>query len=295
MKKTIIIIALLGITLSVQAQQKVKLEDNSNAADFYYKNNNVGIGRNNPSAKLDIYQGSNADWAAIIKNGAGQGKGLKIQSASGDNTPSLIVEDNNNNPRFLVQSNGNVGIGITNPGQSFVVSNSGAEGFEVYLRQPSGIVGLQAYNRSTNVYSKMQFDGSQFAFMHGNVGIGTRNPDMKLTVNGKIHAKEVKIDLSIPAPDYVFKKEYNLKSIEEVENYIIQNSHLPEIPSAKEFAQNGVMLAEMNMNLLKKIEELTLYTIAQEKKIKKLEDENKELESLSKRLSEIEKLLKSKG
>jgi hypothetical protein len=75
----------------------------------------------------------------------------------------------------------------------------------------------------------------------GNVGIGTINPDMKLTVKGNIHAEEVKIDLSVPAPDYVFKEEYNLKSIQEVEIFIKINDHLPEIPSAKELDENGIM------------------------------------------------------
>ncbi|WP_062061377.1 hypothetical protein [Aquimarina longa] len=75
---------------------------------------------------------------------------------------------------------------------------------------------------------------------------------MKLSVKGQIHAEEVKIDLSVPAPDYVFKKDYDLKSIEEVEKFILKNSHLPEIPSAKDFEQNGVFLAQMDMNLLKK-------------------------------------------
>ncbi|WP_062057204.1 tail fiber protein [Aquimarina longa] len=139
---------------------------------------------------------------------------------------------------------------------------------------------------------------------YGNVGIGTPKPDSKLTVKGKIHAEEVKIDLSIPAPDYVFRKDYNLKSIEEVEDFIKKNSHLPGIPSAKEFKQNGVMLAEMDMNLLKKIEELVLYTIAQEKKIKslekqnskieKLEKDNKELKSIADRLLRIEKHIEAK-
>jgi len=124
------------------------------------------------------------------------------------------------------------------------------------------------------------------------VGIGTNSPDMKLTVNGKIHAKEVKIDLNIPAPDYVFKSDYNLISIEELEKFIKEKHHLPEIPTAEEFEENGVMQAEMDMNLLKKIEELTLYTIQQEKKIEKLEKKNAQLDLMNKKLLELQNRLK---
>jgi len=146
------------------------------------------------------------------------------------------------------------------------------------------------------IYDKLR-DNSHFYsgnlnVMDGNVGIGTTNPDMKLTVKGNIHAEEVKIDLNVPAPDYVFKKDYNLRSIEEVENFIKENSHLPEIPSAKEFEQNGIMQAEMDMNLLKKIEELTLYTIQQEKKINKLEKENESLKMINLKLLDLQKRLK---
>ncbi|MCV9930943.1 hypothetical protein OIU80_01480 [Flavobacterium sp. LS1R47] len=141
---------------------------------------------------------------------------------------------------------------------------------------------------------------------NANIGIGTTNPDEKLTVNGKIHAKEVRIDLGIPAPDYVFANNYKLKSLQEVEEFIKQNSHLPEIPSAKEIEKNGLMLAEMNMSLLKKIEELTLYTIEQNKKIlilekqdkrstqeiETLKKENEAFKSLSERLTKLENQLK---
>lgn len=125
----------------------------------------------------------------------------------------------------------------------------------------------------------------------GKVGIGTTTPDMKLTVKGNIHAEEVKIDLNVPAPDYVFKSDYKLRSLEEVESFIKENSHLPEIPSVKEFAKNGVMQAAMDMNLLKKIEELTLYTIEQEKKIKiqenKFEEQNSKIQELEKLVNKL--------
>ncbi len=126
---------------------------------------------------------------------------------------------------------------------------------------------------------------------NGNVGIGTTSPDMKLTVKGNIHAEEVKIDLNVPAPDYVFKEDYDLRSIEELENFIKENSHLPEIPSAKEFERNGIMQAEMDMNLLKKIEELTLYTIQQQKEIESLKKENQEVKLLNTKLIELQSRL----
>ena len=102
----------------------------------------------------------------------------------------------------------------------------------------------------------------------GKVGIGTTTPDEKLTVKGKIHTQEVKVDMAGPlVPDYVFAPDYDLKPLSEVAQYIKENMHLPEIPSAKEIETDGLYLAEMNMKLLKKIEELTLYLMEQDKKI----------------------------
>ncbi|SHH88018.1 tail fiber protein [Flavobacterium defluvii] len=121
---------------------------------------------------------------------------------------------------------------------------------------------------------------SNFLVM-GNVGIGTTAPDEKLTVKGKIHTQEVKVDLlGALVPDYVFENDYQLKTLEEVEKYIKENKHLPEIPSAQEIEKNGLMLAEMNMALLKKMEEMTLYMIEQNKKIEVLE---KKIESITRK------------
>lgn len=125
-------------------------------------------------------------------------------------------------------------------------------------------------------------------FNAGKVGIGTTTPDAKLTVKGQIHAEEVKIDLSVPAPDYVFKNDYNLLSIEEVKQHIQEKGHLPNIPSAEVMENDGVALGVMNMKLLEKIEELTLYTIQQETEIKELKLLNKKLLELQSRLEILE-------
>ncbi len=123
----------------------------------------------------------------------------------------------------------------------------------------------------------------------GNVGIGTITPDAKLAVKGDIHANEVKVDLlGAVAPDYVFYKDYDLKTLTELENYIVKKGHLPNIPSAKEMETNGVRLKEMNLKLLEKIEELTLYTIQQEKQLK---NQATEYQELKQRLQKLEALL----
>lgn len=118
---------------------------------------------------------------------------------------------------------------------------------------------------------------------NGNTGIGTTTPDAKLAVNGKIHAKEVKVDLNGWA-DYVFKDDYDLPSLQQVENHIAQKGHLINIPSAEEVAKNGIQLGEMNAKLLEKIEELTLYTIAQEKEVKTLRLENQNQKTITNQL-----------
>lgn len=111
---------------------------------------------------------------------------------------------------------------------------------------------------------------------NGNIGMGTLTPDAKLAVNGVIHTKEVKVDL-IGWPDYVFEKDYELPTLEEVERQIIENGHLKDIPSEKEVEKEGVKLGEMNKLLLEKVEELTLYIIQQNKDVLLLKSQIKDL------------------
>jgi hypothetical protein len=116
----------------------------------------------------------------------------------------------------------------------------------------------------------------------GNVGIGTNPSSNKLDVNGTIRAKEVKVESGWA--DFVFKPDYQLKPLSEVEQFISTNGHLPEIPTEKEVAQNGVSLGEMNAKLLQKVEELTLYIIKQDKLN---EEQNKEIQQLKEQVSKL--------
>jgi len=117
----------------------------------------------------------------------------------------------------------------------------------------------------------------------GKIGIGTNSPDELLTVKGKIHTQEVLVDLDgAVAPDYVFESyfngisemmpEYKLITLEHLEAFLKENNHLPNIPSAKTMAEEGISLKEMNLLLLQKIEELTLYTLQQQKEIDALKE-----------------------
>jgi len=111
---------------------------------------------------------------------------------------------------------------------------------------------------------------------NGNVGIGTESPKEKLSVNGNIRAHQIKVETS-NWPDYVFKDDYQLKSLRETEKFIQINGHLPEVPKAEIIEKEGYSLNEMDRILLKKIEELTLHLIEKDKRIQALEENMKKI------------------
>tara|TARA_R110000796_G_scaffold104102_1_gene213672 strand:- start:3408 stop:4283 length:876 start_codon:yes stop_codon:yes gene_type:complete len=245
----------------------------------------------------------------------GNGFGHRIINADPGGQTLLNFEGRHNNASWStimsLTSNGKVGIGTINPSQSLEV-NSSSSTHAVFKGNFTGIQGIKVersngdnirlvanymgFGSGLEASSALRFSvngndltsPSFYIKTNGKVGIGTTNPDMKLTVKGNIHAEEVKVDLSVPAPDYVFKEDYKLKTLEETQKYINENGHLPNIPSAKEFEENGVALGIMNMKLLEKIEELTLYVIKQEKHIEAQSKEIDMLKSLEIRIKKLE-------
>lgn len=99
----------------------------------------------------------------------------------------------------------------------------------------------------------------------------SENKILEINNNGLILAREMKLNQTWA--DYVFEKQYPLMPLNEVEQFILNNKHLPNVPSAKEVEENGITVNETNKLLLEKVEELTLYLIEQDKKIKVLEQQ----------------------
>jgi hypothetical protein len=142
-------------------------------------------------------------------------------------------------------------------------------------------VKVQTWNSSVKAYSILRNDGKNTFVVYGDgrtqIGVGSPKTNgsaanAMLSVDGLILAKEIKVAIANTHwADYVFEKNYKLMSLKEVEKYISTNKHLPGVASTNEVQNNGIDLVETNAVLLKKIEELTLYLIEQNKRITKLE------------------------
>lgn len=164
---------------------------------------------------------------------------------------------------MVIKDNGDIGIGKSNPSAKLdIVTN--------YSDQSH--LAIQVTNSSGSNLLSVRSDGQ--------IGIGTvyNDPlndlptssgcsDCKLSVNGRIYSEGMTIRLSDIWPDYVFDNNYKLMGLKEVEDYLKDKKHLPGLPNAEQVIQHGIEIEELNIALLKKVEELTLYVIELQKQV----------------------------
>lgn len=220
---------------------------------------NVGIGTNTPEMLLDIRRDQNDVTRSMVRNmGAGANVSARydLSTATANSYVVSSLNDNNGNPYYLL-------------GCGPAVHAAFFDAKEFNWRNTSGSTLMKIGN-------------------NGNVGIGSigiNDLNYKLYVETGIRTRRVKVDQSTWA-DYVFADNYRLPSLQEVEEYIKRHKHLPEVPTAEEVKKEGVDIGDTQVLLLKKIEELTLYLIGQNKK---LEEQRIKIELLQKQVNEINK------
>jgi len=233
---------------------------------FIDERGQVGINKTNPYATLDV-NGRLRTASFQLPDPAPDGESKDIEgwimqsrdrygNASWVSQSSIDDGDWVKDGADIYRLNGKVGIGIPEPENELDVD--GSINFTGQLFKEG-----QAFKAG-----KWEESGQNIYYTGGGVGIGTQNLDgYLLTVSGNIKAQEIEIQHPDQWYDFVFEEDYDLPGLNELESYVKQHKHLPDVPSEAELMEEGINLGEMNGILLKKIEELTLYVIQQQKEI----------------------------
>ena len=243
--------------------------------------------------------------SAIQAASYNQNKSNMSKSTSWQNLGNDIFYNGGNvgigiNPTHNLHVNGNVFLEAQDIVESWLASYFQWTGHRLIMGSPAGtyfynslelrpggssrgtlLSQLQLYSAIAENQQELKISlNSEFdSFINaGNVGIGTSSPTHKLDVRGTVRANEVIVNTA--GADFVFADDYSLRPLKEVEQFITENKHLPDIAPADSMVQNGVGVSEMQIKLLQKIEELTLYVIEQEKRINELVDNNQKQNGL---------------
>ncbi|MEI8047021.1 MAG: hypothetical protein WCI92_06560 [Bacteroidota bacterium] len=220
-------------------------------ADYSLIGDNMGnceATRNLKMSDYSIFNGSIGDKVLQRADGSLFNNGLRFNTNN-----SMVLETGLAATMSLVSG--------SNTPSAIWVSNWTSGGYGLVLNDD---------NRTGGIYRDANNPSLAIGFNSTKVGIGVIPPadgDYALYVAGGILATEVRVQLQSDWKDLVFKPEYKLRSLTEVETFISKNGHLPEIPTSETVKKEGINIGDMNALLLQKIEELTLYILQQQKQI----------------------------
>jgi hypothetical protein len=262
----------------------------NNYHKFHFQN--AGQTGDNVAAYNFVYHSGSAQALNVFN--AAQGVSKMLVSANGnlilDNTATptdlthkLQVHGKTWTEQLMIPTGAALGKVLTSDasGNATWETPSGA-GTNAWVYGGNAVAGASQIGNTSN--QNLQIITNSLPRIHidndGNVGIGTINVndvDYKLFVEGSIRTRKVRVD-ALTWPDYVFQPSYNLRPLKEVEQFIQKNSHLPDVPSAAVVEKEGVDLGDNQAVLLRKIEELTLYIIEQNKRLEEQEKRIRQLE-----------------
>jgi hypothetical protein len=204
--------------------------------------------------------------------------GVRFQGLTADNTQTKIIVSDANGNLFLRDA-----------------STIGSGGLSGWNLGGNSFTSIQSFGTTANYDLPIITNNTEKMRVgaNGNVGIGTINindPNNKLFVETGIRTRKITVDQAT-WPDYVFDSTYQLLPLIKLESYIQQYRHLPEIITSAQVKSEGVNLGDNQALMLKKIEELTLYVIEQQKKIDELQKQTLELETLKTEMAQLNILI----